>query len=107
GELQHALGAGFGPDRIMATGPKSREFLWLAPPPGGTVRPDSTTELTELAGIVAAHGLPRVRVMARLSGFASAGTNVMTRTSRFGIPATRPDPLWETLEKHRDQLDFH
>ena len=30
GELQHALGAGIAPARIMATGPKSREFLWLA-----------------------------------------------------------------------------
>src|SRR5688572_1926946 len=96
-ELQHALGAGFGPDRIMATGPKSREFLWLAARAGVIVNADSTTELTELAGIVAAYGLPRVRVMARLSGFASTGTNVMTRASRFGVPAARLATLWETL----------
>src|SRR5689334_5810905 len=30
GELQHALSAGFTPDRIVATGPKNRDFLWLA-----------------------------------------------------------------------------
>ncbi|MBG0561533.1 Y4yA family PLP-dependent enzyme [Actinoplanes aureus] len=105
-ELQHALGAGFGLDRIMATGPKSREFLWLAARAGVIVNADSTTELTELAGIVAAYRLPRVRLMARLSGFASTGTNVMTRASRFGVPAARLATLWETLEKHQDQVEF-
>ncbi|GGN63561.1 diaminopimelate decarboxylase [Actinoplanes lobatus] len=107
GELQHALGAGIGPDRIMATGPKSREFLWLAARTGVTVGADSVPELAELAGIVAAHGLPRVRVMARLSGFASTGTTVLSRASRFGVPVSDLDPLWTVLDKHRDQLDFH
>ncbi|WP_328475478.1 Y4yA family PLP-dependent enzyme [Actinoplanes sp. NBC_00393] len=106
GELQHALGAGFTPGRIMATGPKSRAYLWLAARTGVTVNADSTSELIELAGIVSAYGLPRVPVMARLSGFASAGTNVMTRTSRFGIPVSRLDTLWAVLDKHQDQLDF-
>ncbi|MEV0900038.1 Y4yA family PLP-dependent enzyme [Actinoplanes sp. NPDC049802] len=107
GELQHALGAGLGPDRIMATGPKSREFLWLAARTGATVNADSAAELAELAAIVAAHRLPRVRVMARLSAFASTGANVLTRASRFGTPAADADPLWAVLGEHRDQLDFH
>ena len=106
GELQHALGAGFTPERIMATGPKSREYLWLAARTGAIINADSTAELRELAGIVAAHGLPRVRVMARLSGFTSAGTNVMTRASRFGVPATELGDLWDVLGKHREQLDL-
>jgi diaminopimelate decarboxylase len=106
GEVQHALGAGFGPARIMATGPKSREFLWLAARTGSIVNADSVTELTELAAIVAARRLPPVRVMARLSGFTTAGTNVMSRASRFGIPATGLAALWDALEKHREQLDF-
>ncbi|MEU4421753.1 Y4yA family PLP-dependent enzyme [Actinoplanes sp. NPDC024001] len=106
GELQHALASGFGPSRIMATGPKSREFLWLAARTGVTVNVDSVAELTELAGIIAAHRLPRVTVLARLSGFVAAGANVMTRTSRFGIPAGNLGMLWETLAKHRDELDF-
>ncbi|WP_430781505.1 Y4yA family PLP-dependent enzyme [Actinoplanes sp. G11-F43] len=106
GELQSALSAGFRPERIMATGPKSREFLWLAARTGVTVNADSVTELDTLAAIVAAHGLPRVPVLARLSGFVSAGTNVLTRTSRFGIPEAGLDDLWETLTAHRDHLEF-
>ena len=35
GKLQHALGAGFTPGRIMAIGPKNRDFLWLAARVGG------------------------------------------------------------------------
>jgi diaminopimelate decarboxylase len=107
GELQHALGAGFGPGRIMATGPKSREYLWLAVRTGVIVNADSIGELAEAAALVSAYALPKVRVMARLSGFATTGTNVMSRASRFGIPATGTDALWDTLVKHRDQLDFH
>jgi diaminopimelate decarboxylase len=107
GELQHALGAGFGGDRIMATGPKSREFLWLAARVGAIVNADSVAELAELAAIVVGEGLARVRVMARLSGFSSSGVNVLARTSRFGVPAADLARLWDVLEKHRDALDLH
>jgi diaminopimelate decarboxylase len=105
-ELQHALGAGFDGGRIMATGPKPREFLWLAARAGAIVNADSAAELAELAALVAAHGLPRVRVMARLSGFASSGVNVLTRTSRFGTPAGQSAALWEVLDKHQDELEL-
>lgn len=104
GELENALAAGFGPERIMATGPKSREFLWLAARTGVIVNADSVGELTTLAGIVEAFGLPRVRVMARLSGF--AGATVLTRTSRFGVAVDSLAPLWECLARHRDALDL-
>lgn len=106
-ELQHALGAGFDGSRIMATGPKSREFLWLAARAGAIVNADSAAELAELAAIVAAQGLRPVRVMARLSGFTSSGVTVLARTSRFGIPADDLTPLWDVLDKYRDELDFH
>lgn len=106
-ELQHALGAGFTGDRIIATGPKSAEFLWLAARAGVLVNADSTGELERLAGLIEGHGLPRVRVMARLSGFSSGGATVLSRRSRFGIPAGDLTPLWTVLEKHRDQLDLH
>lgn len=72
GELQHGLGAGFAAHRIMATGPKSREFLWLAARVGAIVNADSLDELSELASIVTGHRLARVRVMSRLSGFLRA-----------------------------------
>jgi diaminopimelate decarboxylase len=82
-ELQHALGAGFGPDRIVATGPKNRDFLWLAARTGVTVSADSIPELTDLAALVTARGLPRAPVTVRLSGFPSP---ISSRRSRFGVP---------------------
>ncbi|BCJ40996.1 diaminopimelate decarboxylase [Actinoplanes ianthinogenes] len=106
GELQHALSAGFTPGRIVATGPKNREFLWLAARAGVTVSVDSADELAELAGIVAGHRLPRVPVSLRLSGFASAGVRVLTRRSRFGTPAGDLADLLDLLEKRADQVEL-
>ncbi len=104
GELQHALGAGFTPDRIMATGPKSPEFLWLAARTGVTVNLDSVDELEMLAGIVAKHQLPRARVLARLSDFGSTGVTVLSRRSRFGTPVAAVPELLDALQRHRDTV---
>ena len=106
GELQHALGAGFGPGRIMATGPKNREFLWLAARAGITVNADSLDELSELAGLVAAGRLPRVRVMVRLAEFASRGVHMVSRRSRFGVPAGLLPEALDRIDKHADQLEL-
>ncbi|GAA3933448.1 Y4yA family PLP-dependent enzyme [Actinoplanes auranticolor] len=106
GELQHALGAGFGPARIMATGPKSPPFLALAARAGVIVNADTLAELSELALLVAAHGLPRVRVMVRLSSFDSPGVNVMSRRSRFGTPVSQVGAALDLLEKHADTLEL-
>lgn len=105
GELQHALGAGFTPDRITATGPKNREFLWLAARTSVTVGVDSRDELEQLAALVRKHALPRARVLLRLSGFETAGVRVLSRRSRFGSPVRELDPLLEAVERHRDVLD--
>lgn len=106
GELQHALGAGFSPQRIMATGPKNREFLWLAARAGVTVNADSFAELADLADLVRKCGLPRATVMARLSGFASTGVHVGSRRSRFGMPAAGVARLLDLVEKHAEWLDL-
>lgn len=106
GELQHALGAGLTPERIMATGPKNREFLWLAARTGATVHLDSRAELDDLADLVRKHALPRVPVMPRLSGFRSPGVTVLTRPSRFGSPVGELDDLLDALERHRDAVEL-
>lgn len=106
GELQHALGAGFTPGRIMATGPKDRAYLWLAARTGVTVNADSAAELEELAALVTAHRLPRVRVMVRLSGFETTGVRVMSRRSRFGVPAATLDSALDVVRKHEQQLEL-
>jgi diaminopimelate decarboxylase len=106
GELQHALGAGFGPARIMATGPKGPAYLALAARAGVIVNADTLAELSELARLVAAQGLPRVRVMVRLSSFDSPGVNVMSRRSRFGTPVSAIGTALDLLEKHADTLEL-
>ncbi|WP_270072536.1 type III PLP-dependent enzyme domain-containing protein [Streptomonospora mangrovi] len=105
GELQHALGAGFTGDRIVATGPKDPDFLWLAARTGAVVHLDGLAELDLLAELVRKHGLPRTRVLPRLSGFASAGVRVRSRRSRFGVPAAGLDRLIDALDRHRDAVD--
>ncbi|MEU6207764.1 Y4yA family PLP-dependent enzyme [Micromonospora musae] len=105
-ELQHALGAGFVPQRIIATGPKNQDFLWLAARAGVTVSADSLAELVRLAKLVADWALPRVRVMARLSDFTSSGVRLGSRRSRFGVSAAAVREVLDVVEKHADALDL-
>ncbi|GAA1558275.1 Y4yA family PLP-dependent enzyme [Streptomyces globosus] len=104
-ELQHALGAGFTGGRLMATGPKDPAFLWLAARTGATLNADGPGELEQAARLVRAHGLPRLDVVLRLSGFEAAGARTLSRRSRFGTPAGALGPLLDLLEKHRDALE--
>ncbi|MEU3448005.1 alanine racemase [Streptomyces thermolilacinus] len=106
GELQHALGGGLTPGRIVATGPKDPDFLWLAARTGVTVAVDSPAELTALAALVERFRLPRVPVLPRLSEFTAPGTRVLTRRSRFGIPADDAAALLDLVEKHRESVEF-
>jgi diaminopimelate decarboxylase len=105
-ELQHALGAGFRPERIVATGPKNRDFRWLAARAGVTVSADSQAELAELAALVTSRNLPRLRVTVRLSEFASTGVRAASRRSRFGVPAGAFAQSLDLIEKHAPALDL-
>jgi diaminopimelate decarboxylase len=108
GELRHVLGAGFTPDRVMGTGPKDPEFLWLAARAGVTVNVDSYAELDQLAGLVRKYALPRVDVLLRLSEFESVGSGVkvLSRRSRFGSPAREVKALLDAVERHRDSVEL-
>ncbi|MFC9925844.1 Y4yA family PLP-dependent enzyme [Streptomyces sp. NPDC127190] len=106
GELQHALGAGFTPDRIMATGPKNPEFLWLAARTSVTVGVDGPAELEQLAALVRRFGLPRTRVLLRLSGFEASGVRVLSRRSRFGTPVKEWEGLLAAVERHTDAVEL-
>ncbi|MFF6781222.1 Y4yA family PLP-dependent enzyme [Streptomyces sp. NPDC012510] len=112
-ELRHVLGCGVTPDRIMATGPKDTEFLWLAARVGATVNLDSRGELEQLAELVRKYALPRVDVLLRLSEFESAtgaqgpsGVRVLSRRSRFGSPVERVSELLSAVERHRDAVEL-
>ncbi|MFL4905754.1 Y4yA family PLP-dependent enzyme [Streptomyces sp. MMS24-I2-30] len=106
GELQHALGAGFTPDRITATGPKNPEFLWLAARTSVTVALDGHGELEHLAALVREHALPRTRILLRLSGFESSGVRTLSRRSRFGTPVRERQALLAAVERHADAVEL-
>ncbi|RKN44066.1 Y4yA family PLP-dependent enzyme [Streptomyces hoynatensis] len=106
GELRHALGAGFTGDRLLATGPKDEEFLWLAARSGAAVSADGPGELTALAALVRRFGLPRVRVLLRLRDFPAPGVRVLSQRSRFGTPAGELEALLDVLERERGALEL-
>ncbi|MFE3558114.1 Y4yA family PLP-dependent enzyme [Streptomyces sp. NPDC059193] len=105
GELRHALGSGFTGDRIVVTGPKDAETLWLAARSGAVVNADGAAELEEAARIVGAFGLPRLRVILRLSEFETSGTRMLSRRSRFGTAVKSLGDLLDVLERHQDALE--
>ncbi len=107
GELQHALGAGVPGARIMATGPKGDDFLWLSGTAGAIVNADSVAELERLGTLIRRHRLPPVRVMIRLSRFAAVGVSVLSRPSRFGVGADQLDMVLDTLDRYREELVLH
>ncbi|WP_129843535.1 Y4yA family PLP-dependent enzyme [Streptomyces sp. RFCAC02] len=105
-ELGHSLGSGFTPERVLATGPKDPDFLWLAARAGVTVSVDSHAELTDLIRLVRAHALPCVRVLLRLSGFEAEGVRVLSRRTRFGTPVGAVGALLDLAERHRDAVEL-
>ncbi|MCX5381608.1 Y4yA family PLP-dependent enzyme [Streptomyces sp. NBC_00091] len=105
GELQHALGSGFTADRLMATGPKDPEFLWLAARSGVVLNADGPGELIAAAGFVRTYGLPRLRVLLRLSGFETTGARTLSRTSRFGTSFKALGRLLDTLDSVKEELE--
>ncbi|MEV6397005.1 Y4yA family PLP-dependent enzyme [Streptomyces sp. NPDC051907] len=104
-ELQHALGAGFHGERIMATGPKDPEFLWLAARSGATLNADGPGEIEEAAALVRAYDLPRLRVLLRLSEFETSGARTLSRRSRFGASVKSLDGVLDALERHQSALE--
>ncbi len=103
-ELQHALGAGFAPSRVMTTGPKTPEFVWLALRAGVTINVDSIGELDLVARLAAEHGLGPADVLVRLADFAATGPTVLSRPSRFGVPTERLGDVFALLDRHRATL---
>ncbi|UGT61686.1 decarboxylase [Nocardia asteroides] len=102
GELDSALGAGFPPARIEATGPKGERLLRRLLADGVTINVDNRWELDRIIAL-AEHPVP---ILLRVSGFPG------TAVSRFGIPADEVDALWPLLAANHDRvalrgLSFH
>lgn len=85
-ELQHALGAGFRPERIEVTGPKNQQLLALSVQQGAWINIDSIPELHQLIELAAKiNPAQKPRVLLRLSGFRSEHSRFLNKGSRFGI----------------------
>ena len=106
-ELCAALSAGFTPDRIEATGPKSDAFLLLLIQHGVLVSLDSEDETTRLLALRSRAGLRAATpILLRVSGFADASTAAQLRDSRFGVPVARVDNLLRSLSERREEWDL-
>ena len=80
-ELKHALQNGYTGKNILATGPKNKEFLWLAILHGVTISIDSLQELDTIKTLT--NQLDKnVDVLIRIN---SAESNMVKKNSRFGL----------------------
>jgi diaminopimelate decarboxylase len=109
GELQDALAAGFTGDRVVAGGPKDRRYLWLAAGAGASILLDSPGELETLLELQDGGALPSpVSIGLRVSCFPSRGVQLLSRPSRFGIPAGEVERTLDRIagQRHRLRLDL-
>jgi diaminopimelate decarboxylase len=109
GELQDALAAGFTGDRVVAGGPKDPRYLWLAARAGASILLDGPAELDTLLELHDGGTLPAsVSIGLRVSGFPSRGVRLLSRPSRFGIPAGEVDRTLDRIagQRHRLRLDL-
>jgi diaminopimelate decarboxylase len=109
GELQDALAAGFTGDRVVAGGPKDSRYLWLAARAGASILLDSPSELERLLELHDGGTLPTsVSIGLRVSGFPSHGVQLLSRPSRFGIPACEVERSLDRIagQRHRLRLDL-
>lgn len=103
-ELQHAVGAGFAPERILAGGPKNEAFIWLAVQLGVPISVDSVNELRMIAALPATGRSSQTQITLRLSDFDAPGALVRSRPSRFGICYRDLDTAIAIVTEHRDSL---
>ena len=108
-ELQHALGAGFKPDRIECTGPKSIELLGLCLQLGVFINVDSLWELEQLNQLTHSRWSDKpAKLLLRLAGFSSKHSRFLNKASRFGIAYSDLDSALDLLENnaHLDLRGF-
>ena len=105
--LKRAVGCGFRPDRIEATGPKNLEYLTLAVQVGCILNADNLFELEQAVAVIRALGLKdRLRVFVRLSGFHSPRVKFTSQDGTFGIHVDDAPAAIAFLAAHKDVLDF-
>ena len=99
-ELEDAIDAGFGSEKIEATGPKKIDFLDKLIEKGITVNVDNLEELSYLG-----ESDSQVEVLIRVSGFMPKDREAISKDSRFGIAIGKKDEVIQIL-KENDSIVF-
>jgi diaminopimelate decarboxylase len=104
-ELRHALGSGFAPGRIQATGPKNEEFICLCLQLKVAISIDSLQELEQVMRLSEIISASRpTEILLRLSGFKNRQSKHQGKSSRFGIRFDQVERAFERLSECRDRL---
>jgi diaminopimelate decarboxylase len=105
--LKEALGCGFAPDRIEATGPKNLDYLLTCLQLDVLLNVDNFEELKLIAALHKKLGLSRrARVFVRLCGFNSPRVSFTPQDNTFGIHVKNIPAVLDWLVEHKKQIDF-
>ena len=104
-EVQRALANGCPAELVEAGGPKSAAYIALACQAGTIVNVDSFAELQQVQALSQRLGIC-TRILLRMSGFRTAGVQILSKPTRFGIDVDTSHETLRFLCDHRSQLDF-
>lgn len=102
-ELQNAIDSGFAHSQIEATGPKSKSFLKACIEHDIFINVDSFFELEAIKEL-ASH---KVKILIRLSNFASNEFQIASKLERFGIEVSKVDEVLKYLLQNKDNFDLY
>lgn len=101
--LSTVIEGGWETQRIIANGPKNRDYIRACIENGVLIQADN---MEELAAIVEMAEERKVRVGVRLSGFNSTRIDFTPHDNTFGIPIRFLDNILAFLTSHKEILDF-
>lgn len=105
--LKNAMGCGFAPTRIEATGPKNPEYIMMALQLDVLLNVDNFEELKLILALHKKLGLTRkARIYVRLCGFSSPRVSFTPQDNTFGIHIKNIPDVLDWLVTHKDRLDF-
>ncbi len=107
GELKTAIGSGFHPSRIEATGPKNVDYLALGVQQGILITVDNFTELQQIVSIKQYSPVDsKIRILIRLNGFNSGRIKFTAQDGILGFSVNDAPAIIDYLVEHKDILDF-
>lgn len=108
GSLRTAIECGWSPERIGATGPKSRDYITAALQENVLINVDNIEELQQIAALHNSLGISgRTRIMVRISDIGQKAKNtIRTEDSTFGIHTDDMAFVFDLLKSQKNIFDF-